>query len=532
MSNELFENVYNPDVLSCLANLSNDEVFTPPEVVNKMLDMLPQELFKSPDTTFLDPACKTGVFLREIAKRLIVGLEPQIPDLQERLDHIFHNQLYGIAITELTSLLSRRGVYCSKYPNSEFSVSQFEDAQGNIRYKNIRHTWRDGRCVFCGAIQKEYDRDKSLESHAYELIHTSKPEDIFKMKFDVIIGNPPYQMSFGIEGGNSANAKSIYNLFIMQAIRLNPRYLCMITPSRWMTKTAQGIPEVWVDSMLQSNHFRTIHDFENASECFPGVEIKGGVNYFLWEEGYTGPCDYYFHQSATNKILHRNSFLDDKGAGIVVRDPQAYSILEKIEQVEGDYYRSSDSNFSGLVSAKHFFDNSDLLTSNWTGYRDHADSVYCIKYYLNVNRERTFRWISKAQLPKNEGTKDIYKVFIPAAGGSGNDDVILGKPFLGEANSVCSQTFLVIGYDPVKHNFTKEECNNIISYIKTRLFRYLVSIKKKTQNGPRGVYQFVPLQDFSKPWTDEAFYKKYGFTTEEIEFIESMIRPMDNFEGD
>ena len=114
----LFENVYNPDVLSCLANLSNDEVFTPPEVVNQMLDMLPQELFSSPDTTFLDPACKTGVFLREIAKRLIKGLEPQIPDLQERLDHIFHKQLYGIAITELTSLLSRRGLYCSKYPNS------------------------------------------------------------------------------------------------------------------------------------------------------------------------------------------------------------------------------------------------------------------------------------------------------------------------------------------------------------------------------------------------------------------------------
>ena len=128
-----YENVYNPDVLSCLANLSNDEVFTPPDVVNKMLDMLPQELFRNPDTTFLDPACKTGVFLREIAKRLIVGLEPQMPDLQQRVDHIFRKQLYGIAITELTSLLSRRGVYCSKYPNSEFSVSRFDDAQGNIR---------------------------------------------------------------------------------------------------------------------------------------------------------------------------------------------------------------------------------------------------------------------------------------------------------------------------------------------------------------------------------------------------------------
>ena len=150
MADNLFNTVYNPDVLSCLANLSNDEVFTPPDVVNKMLDMLPQELFCNPDTTFLDPACKTGVFLREIAKRLITGLEPQMPDLQERIDHIFHKQLYAIAITELTSLLSRRGVYCSKYPNSEFSVTQFDEAEGNIRYRNIKHSWVNGKCKYCG----------------------------------------------------------------------------------------------------------------------------------------------------------------------------------------------------------------------------------------------------------------------------------------------------------------------------------------------------------------------------------------------
>ena len=235
MENNLFQNVYNPDVLSCIANLSNDEVFTPPELANKIIDMLPQELFENPDTTFLDPCCKSGVFLREIAKRLIKGLEGQIPDLEKRIEHIFTKQIFGIAITELTSLLSRRSVYCSKYPSSEWSAYQFPEdkSQGNIIFQRIKHTWKDSKCIYCGASQSTYDRGSELETHAYQFIHNLDVKRVFNMKFDVIIGNPPYQMTFGIEGGNSANAKSIYNLFIENAIKLNPRYLCMITPSRW-----------------------------------------------------------------------------------------------------------------------------------------------------------------------------------------------------------------------------------------------------------------------------------------------------------
>ena len=534
MADSFFDRIYKnkaqhtPDVLSCLANLSNDEVFTPPEVVNQMLDLLPQELFSNSNTKFLDPACKTGVFLREIAKRLLVGLEKEMPNLQERIDHIFHKQLYGIAITELTSLLSRRSLYCSKYPNGPYSITRFDDPEGNIRYRRVNHTWdKNGKCVFCGASKEQWDRGKNLETYAYELIHTSNLEEIFNMKFDVIISNPPYQMTFGIEGGNSSNAKSIYNLFIDKAIKLNPRYICMITPSRWMTKTAQGIPDIWIETALHSNQFKVIHDFEDASECFPGVEIKGGVSYFLWEKGYKGKCGYYFHKSSLQTPIYRYDYLDSKNAGIVVRDPQAYSILEKIEYIEGTYYNDTTKNFSGLVSAKHFFDDSKYLTSNWKGYKDKQNSDYNIKYYLNVDRERTFRWINNSQLPKNKETKDLWKVFIPAAGGSGYDDIILGKPFIGEPGSVCSQTFLVIGYDSEKHNFSKTECENIITYIQTKFFRYLVSIKKKTRNGPRGVYQFVPVQDFTQKWTDEILYYKYKLSKDEINLIENTIRPME-----
>lgn len=535
--NEFSETEYNPDVLECIANLSNDEVFTPPKIANAMLDLLPKELFCNPGTKFLDPCCKSGVFLREIAKRLLKGLKTQIPDLQERVDHIFKNQIYGISLTNLTSLLSRRSVYCAKKADSKYSVTEFDNACGNIFFSEENHFWINGKCLHCGISENSFNTQFSSKSekHAYQFIHERLPGEIENMKFDVIIGNPPYQMNVGNEGGNSSKAKAIYHKFIEKSKKLNPSFLIMITPSRWMTRSTEGISDEWITEMLNDNRIQIMHDFLDAGDVFPGVDIKGGVNYFLWNKNYNGKCHYFLHNGKTVNLNY--DYLDSKKAGIVVRDINALSIIEKIEKIEKNYLNNEELNFSSLVSPKDFFTNKLTLTSSWKDYKNEKSSTYSIKYYLNPNiHRRDFSWVSLDDISKNHNSINLNKVYIPAAGGSGNDDIILGKPFYGEPNSVCSQTYLVIGYDAKKHNFSKEQCENIISYIKTRFFRYLVSIKKKTQNGPRGVYQFVPLQNFTSTsdidWTksipeiDAQLYKKYNLTQEEIEFIESMIRPM------
>jgi site-specific DNA-methyltransferase (adenine-specific) len=493
---------YNPDILTCLANLSSDEVFTPPQLANQMLDLLPAEIWKSKDTKFLDPFTKSGVFLREIARRLNEGLEAQIPDRQKRIDHILKNQVFGIAITEITSLLARRSLYCSKKADGKYSVAgSLNTPEGNIRFKRLKHTWQSDRCKWCGASKSEYDRDLSLETHAYEFIHTETPEKLFNMRFDVIVGNPPYQL--GSDGGT--RDIPIYNRFVLQAKKLNPRYLTMIIPSRWMT-SGLGLSEFRQD-MLSDRHIRALTDFPTASEVFPGVEIKGGVCYFLWCRDEEGDC-LVTTIRGNEKVgpISRNLSEFD----VLVRDTQAVTILRKVLS------HAEPSLIDILAVDKEFG-----WTSNFSAYRDKEKPGDIPIYYINRS-SRGRGWISRTKVLKSSHLIDTWKTMIPQAYGAGETipHQILGQPFVAPNPSVCTQSYLFV------HTKSKTAAQSVESYIRTRFVRFLVSLRKITQHATRSTYTWVPQQKWDRMWKDEDLYRKYGITQKEISFIESRVKVM------
>lgn len=494
---------YNPDVLNCLANLSNDEVFTPPTLANQVLDMLPQELFCSPDTKFLDPVSKSGIFLREIVKRLDRGLQLIIPDRKQRIDHIMHHQVFGIATTELTSYISRRSLYCSRDADSRYSVSHFDTGEGNIKYRNLRHTWQKGKCIYCGASQEVYDRSDADEHYAYQFIHTDNPQKLFpNMKFDVIIGNPPYQLS---DGGAQASARPLYHLFIQQAKKLNPRYLTMIVPARWYSG-GKGLDE-FRNEMINDKRLRVLVDYQNSNDCFPGVAIKGGVCYFLWNRDSVGDCN-VINMVGNEQKSNICRPLKENGSEILIRYNEAISILRKVRP-------RSNENFSKIVSSRKPFGFA-------SDFRDFHDSSFNSSIAIYANK--TIGYIEKDKVMQNQSWINKYKVFISEAYGAGEEfpHQIINKPFVGPKNTCCTETYLVIGpFD------TEDEASNVKAYMSTKFFRFLVLLIKNTQHATSKVYSFVPLQDFSHPWTDEMLYEKYKLTDDEIAFIENMIRPME-----
>ena len=498
---------YNPDVLTCLANLSNDEVFTPPQVVNRMLDMLPAELFRSKETTFLDPVSKSGVFLREIAKRLMIGLESQIPDIHERADYIFTKQLFGIAITELTALTSRRSVYCSKYANGQYSICRkFRDEDGNLRFRAIEHKFVDGRCKYCGASESVFGRTfrKDLESHAYEFIHTDKPEKLFgKMKFDVIIGNPPYQLD---DGGSKASASPIYQMFVEQAKKLNPRYLVMIIPSRWFTG-GKGL-DTFREEMLKDKRIKVLKDYVNAKDCFPGLSVSGGICYFLWSRDYDGLCDFTSINAGVEDHMQRK--LDE--FPIFVRYNKAINIIHKVKNKD-------KISLTSILSSRNPFG----IPTNARG----KDERFVNSYKLISSQGEGF--VEQGEILSNTVLADSYKVMITRvmcehAGEPDKDGKfkVLATVRLLNPNEICTDSYITAGgFDNL------DEARNLESFLKTKFVRFLILQAAASINLSKSTYIFVPLLDFTNEWDDYTLYDRYKLSTGEIEYIEGLMHPME-----
>ncbi|MGN6204573.1 Eco57I restriction-modification methylase domain-containing protein [Humibacter sp.] len=537
---------HNPDVLTCIANLSNDEVFTPPEFANRMLDTLADawaaenhgaNIWANPKVTFLDPFTKSGVFLREIVSRLTDGLEKWMPDLESRVDHILTKQVFGIGITQLTSLLARRSVYCSKDATGEHSIAKsFDRDWGNIWFERTEHTWvdrervlrtppqtgrkvwvdliRSGKCKYCGASGAEYARSDSLETHAYAFIHTddikARVNELFgaKMQFDVIIGNPPYQLGDG--GGEGASAIPLYHRFVEQAKNLDPKQLLMVIPARWYSG-GKGLDEFRA-SMLEGEGLAEVHDFPETDLVFPGLNIRGGVCYFRWAVDHTGPMLVAnYRKSGAPNVAIRPAL--EPGNRTFVRDNQAISILSKVRAL-------NEPVMSSRVQSRNPYG----IPSNFTAFSTTKDSKHTVLLYRSRRGSTKDRevYISVDQIASNAKFKDRIKVLVSKASPGGDEypHAVLGRPFVSDVGSVSTETYLIVDFVD-----SLSEAQHLMEYLQTRFFRFLVSLVKTTQNISKGSFAFVPVQDLSRHWDDAALYSKYGITADEVSFIESMVRP-------
>lgn len=502
-----------PDILDCLAQLSNDEVPTPPRLARAMLDILPAHVWGETEYKWLDPACKSGVFLREIAVRLLDGLSDQLPDFEQRRDHIFRNMLYGTSITDLTGIISRRTVYYSHNAAGPKSVIHFDNNHGNIPFNRANHTFpkrRDGTvsggCTVCGA-PLELERGPDRENYAYSFIHGAYPtKEMTDMKFDVIVGNPPYQV--GADGTN--RDIPIYQHFVDRAIGLEPKYVAMIVMSRWFSG-GLGLDD-FRDRMINDRRLARIVDNPKVFDCFPGVKIRGGVNYFVWDRDHYGDCEFSTRIDGT--VISTATRDLRNGQGVVIRDNQAATIVQRVHE------RVPESNTSRVQPRLAF---GDMFRTNYRGSATSniADAVPVI-FNSGVG------YVSRSEIRRGADLIERWKVLVPKAssGDTQQDesgrivDVVLGAPIALAPGSICTETYFVVGaFD------TRTEAENYANYLATKFVRFLVLQRKSTQDIRPEVFRFVPLLDMTRVWTDEDLYSHFGLTQEERDYIEASIKP-------
>jgi len=496
------------DILEVISDLSNDEVFTSPKLANRILDLLPEDIWRNPELKFLDMACKTGVFLREISRRLMTGLTDSFPDENARLEHILKNMVFGVAVTELTSLMSRRTLYCSKDASSGFSAVEMPTSSGNVWFEPVAHTFVKSKCSECGA-SSEIERE-GRDNYAYGFLHEKARKQIledFDMKFDVIVGNPPYQMDDA--GGH--RPVPLYNKFVEQAIALNPKYIAMITPSRW-TAGGLGLND-YRANMLTDERIRVFVDYPVASELFPGVEIKGGVSYFLWDRDNPGKCQMTLirGEDVIGPIERKLGEYD-----VLVRDSRALPILRKI-------LKKSEDSFAEIVASVRPF--GDQLRSNFKNFdkTTQSDKTH-FKLYMNEGLKRQTYWVEKKYVTNNQEIAQAWKVYLPTAGSDGGQklpDYVLGKPIIGEPGSVSTETYLAIG--PLA---SQTQSENLAGFLKTKFARFLISLRKPAQHNVPSTFLWVPLLDWNRSWTDDDLFTRYGLSVPEVKYINEMIKEM------
>ena len=484
------------DIFELIPNQKNNQIFTPRKVVKMMIDGIEKEqpeLFQSTDRTFIDLYMKSGMYITEIVKKLFAGTRHNYSNDTECLKNILENQVYGLAPT---------GVLYGITTNYIFGF----DVEHNISSKNFVH----------------YD----LLPEAKAGTVAQKISQLFSnggndMRFDAIVGNPPYQENVSSGTENSSLSKQLYPHFIKAAILLKPNYLSMITPSRWFTGDAQDKSFLKLrDFIKRNNHISVIHNYKNAGHLFPGVEIKGGVNYFLWVRNYDGQVIFVNYYENYKDSQTRDLFLED--IDIIISDSDDIDIINKLKN-------NSFASLSQITTGRNAFGiigkQSILNKISFTNEKPGYARLRC--------KDNEIRYIKPEIILKNIDIFNKYKVFISkSAGAPHSDNKIIGFPYIGKPGEACTDSLFPIGKFE-----TLNEAENLQKYMKTKFLRYMVSIMKSSQNVTQLVYRFVPVQDFSSSsdivWTqsireiDQQLYRKYGLSQEEIGNIESRVKPIE-----
>lgn len=464
------------------------EVFTPAWLVSDMCDLVDREI-RNTFTKILEPCCGNGNFLVEILKRRLSIHGLSVQHIKESLQTLYGIDIQEDNVCETKKRMRAEVVRVLNGASDEFLIEMLDIIDKNI-------------------VCADFLQDDTFAG----------------IQFDLIITNPPYQKNVVKKDGNKGRANAAYPEFFDRAIEYSKKKVVFIIPSRWMTKSVNGVPKIWLDKMVAARNYKVLHDYRDSMECFTGVNITGGVCYFLWDREYEGKCEYFYH--INKKVYKRKGFLDKYNINATIRDVRTYGIIDKIIDKEGMYFK--DNSFYDIVSSRScFMHNKNIFESSWKDYNLEKTDEFQYKYYVTKQTHGVpHGFVSREQIARNFKLVKANKLYIHATYGGSINGKIINKPFLGEPNSLCSRSFIMIGCTPDKYDYTKEQLLNIKSYVETKFFKFLIKLLKHTQNGSRRVYRMVPMQDFDTDWTDSMLYKKYGLTDSEIEFINNEVKDL------